>query len=695
MNREAVVVRCFALGTLLLALLAGTAPVLAQSAELNEDGGEEQGLDVRLFRPAVDSKGFIHTNGTDILGHMDYSFGLVIDLAAGIMPFEGFEWNKNTDAVRDSDDPNNDPYEEEDHLVDFAGTGTLHFNYGLVNTLVLGIQVPIQVVSGPNMVIPGAYNDQSNPIGLDSQGFGDISIHGKVRITRKERSPMGLAAILVAGFPTGNTVELRGEPGFSLWPMLAGEWAPIPEFRLGLNVGYRFNSGDGAELPFDGSNEPVTDPAAADPRLIATDMCDEGVDGVVANATCPGALSGGDFVEYDDLLTASLGIGIRFIEAAELVFDVYGGQVATAFGDTGSLGLEVMGGLKIFVEENSYLLLAGGIGPVESINSADYRATLGFIFEPSIGDRDGDGYRDDVDQCPDEPEDFDRFEDEDGCPDPDNDRDGILDVDDECPMVPEDHDGDADEDGCPEGNIGDRDGDGILDNVDECPDDPEDRDGFQDEEGCPDPDNDQDGILDVDDLCPNDPEDRDNFEDEDGCPDPDNDNDRILDVDDSCPNDPETYNGFEDEDGCPDRGNVVIEENQIIILEKIYFATNSAEILPKSFPIVDAVGATLVGNPQLTLVEIQGHADERASDKYNIDLTRDRAASVKQALIQRGVDPIRLRSAGYGERCPVDPASNPAAWEKNRRVEFKIIRTEMGPTGVEVTCPAGKELMPE
>ena len=42
---------------------------------------------------------------------------------------------------------------------------------------------------------------------------------------------------------------------------------------------------------------------------------------------------------------------------------------------------------------------------------------MGFVFEPSIGDRDGDGFRDDVDRCPDNPEDFDHFEDTDGCPD--------------------------------------------------------------------------------------------------------------------------------------------------------------------------------------------------------------------------------------------------------------------------------------
>ncbi len=65
-------------------------------------------------------------------------------------------------------------------------------------------------------------------------------------------------------------------------------------------------------------------------------------------------------------------------------------------------------------------------------------------------DRDGDGISDVVDRCPDEPEDRDGFDDDDGCPDPDNDRDGIRDVDDLCPNDAEDKDGIKDEDGCPE-----------------------------------------------------------------------------------------------------------------------------------------------------------------------------------------------------------------------------------------------------
>ena len=101
----------------------------------------------------------------------------------------------------------------------------------------------------------------------------------------------------------------------------------------------------------------------------------------------------------------------------------------------------------------------------------------------SSGDRDGDGIPDNLDKCPDEPEDKDGFQDEDGCPDLDND------------------------------------GDGIPDALDKCPNEPEDKDGFQDEDGCPDPDNDNDGIPDARDKCPNEPETFNNYQDADGCPD--------------------------------------------------------------------------------------------------------------------------------------------------------------------------------
>ena len=65
-------------------------------------------------------------------------------------------------------------------------------------------------------------------------------------------------------------------------------------------------------------------------------------------------------------------------------------------------------------------------------------------------DPDGDGIYGAADKCPDQAEDFDHFEDEDGCPDPDNDQDGIPDAADKCPNQPETKNGFQDEDGCPD-----------------------------------------------------------------------------------------------------------------------------------------------------------------------------------------------------------------------------------------------------
>ena len=71
-------------------------------------------------------------------------------------------------------------------------------------------------------------------------------------------------------------------------------------------------------------------------------------------------------------------------------------------------------------------------------------------LRPTSNDRDGDGIPDDLDKCPNEPEDKDGFQDEDGCPDPDNDGDGIPDIIDKCPNEPETFNNYQDADGCPD-----------------------------------------------------------------------------------------------------------------------------------------------------------------------------------------------------------------------------------------------------
>ena len=265
---------------------------------------------------------------------------------------------------------------------------------------------------------------------------------------------------------------------------------------------------------------------------------------------------------------------------------------------------------------------------------------------PTATDKDGDGYDDDVDSCPEDPEDFDAFEDEDGCPDKDNDGDGV-------------------EDASTLEN-------GIWINLDkkddlDCRNEPEDPDGFEDEDGCPDPDNDQDGLLDEDDQCPNEPEDFDQFEDEDGCPEPDNDKDGILDVDDQCPLEAEDMDGEEDEDGCPDL-TVQLDPCRIKLKKgNIQFDSAKHDIESRKDPditklndeILQDVLQVLNEHPEVT-VEIGGHTDSVGKDRSNAKLAERRVNSVRDYLVERGIDPSRMTTKGYGESKPlVDPLAGP------------------------------------
>ena len=626
------------------AIIAFAEDAAAQVETRTGDGANGDGMDMHLFRPALDSKGFFSVNGADILGANDISFGLVLDYGHNMM------------ALEDNASGN-------DVLLKHALQGTFQFDYGIANMLVVGISAPVVLNSGDAVqdIGPGPgsnYDDDE----LNGQALGHLALHAKLRLLRPDQDPIGLAVIAEGGVALGGTQDFAAEPGFFYWPQVVVEKRLGP-FRVAVNGGYRGHTGSNPK--FGKQSDGQTD-----------------------------QLKEGDF-EYSNLITGSVGLSLRALKPLDIIAESYGTyQLGGGDSATQKLSAEVLGGIKLFIERNSFLMVGGGVGYTPGFQTADQRATIGFMFEPSIGDRDGDGIKDDQDNCPDEAEDLDGFQDtrgdsppgEFGCPDPDNDNDGILDVDDRCPNNPEDRDGIEDSDGCPEGNDGDRDGDGILDSRDKCPDDPEDRDGFQDKDGCPDPDNDKDGIPDKLDKCLNDPEDKDDFQDEDGCPEADNDKDGIPDVVDKCVNEPETFNGKEDEDGCPDRGDVIIEENNILILQKIQFKTGSAEILPESFSILDAVATTLKHHPEFTMIEVQGHADERGADGPNLKLTQDRSKAVMEALTSRGVSAGSLRSMGYGEYCPLDPEKNDVAYEKNRRVEFKVVRGEQGPTGVELGC---------
>jgi outer membrane protein OmpA-like peptidoglycan-associated protein len=239
--------------------------------------------------------------------------------------------------------------------------------------------------------------------------------------------------------------------------------------------------------------------------------------------------------------------------------------------------------------------------------------------------------------------------------------------------------------------LDDRDFDGILDPDDACPDEPEDFDQFEDEDGCPELDNDRDGIPDADDSCPLDPEDADGFADEDGCPDPDNDGDGFLDGDDACPNEAEIVNGVEDQDGCPDEGLFQMIEDRIVLEEQVLFDTDHWQLRNQAWPVLRAIVALFQQHPEWARIRVEGHADYRGRDRYNLVLSERRATTVREALVELGMTSAMMESEGFGDTRPAAPGRSDRALQRNRRVEFVVVeRRERRASAPEETGPQAR-----
>ncbi len=392
-------------------------------------------------------------------------------------------------------------------------------------------------------------------------------------------------------------------------------------------------------------------------------------------------------VEIGHQLEFGAAVGYTVIPQVELIAELFGNKsvVSQNFTDTESASLMVQAGGRFPIKDFTAYVSAGG-GIISGIGVPQFMIMAGGAWTPlkrekkeetplNPTDIDMDGIANELDKCPNNPEDLDKFEDEDGCPDLDNDKDGIPDGYDSCQNEAEDKDGFKDDDGCPDL---DHDEDRVLEPNDKCPNDPEDFDEFEDQDGCPDLDNDKDGLADPDDFCPDAAEDKDGVDDDDGCPDIDNDNDGVPDAKDKCPNEPETLNGLKDDDGCPDEGKalVVISKNQIELTEMIQFNKDSDEIKgAQSFEILKIVVRLLLANPELR-VSVEGHTDSKGSADHNRELSKNRADSVKRYLVQNGVPGERLETVGWGPDKPIADNRTKDGRERNRRVEFIIIHPE-------------------
>ncbi len=426
-----------------------------------------------------------------------------------------------------------------------------------------------------------------------------------------------------------------------------GTWAPTSAMLLGLRLGYNLSAALAVEgeLDYEASTFANTN----------------------AGASILGFRVG---VRYSLMTDSALR---PFLHASAGSLSLLEGQAGSSVADTDahySLGLGAVYDLNIHWAlrgDLRYVAVPGN----ESKLTHDVMILLGLQWTPGaeIPDSDGDGINDVEDKCKDQAEDKDGFADVDGCPEPDNDNDGLADAADRCPLEAETRNGYLDDDGCPDN---DQDGDGIGDGDDKCPDKAEDKDGFQDGDGCPEPDNDKDGILDASDKCPLKAEDKDGFEDADGCPEPDNDKDGVGDGVDKCPNEAETANGFDDGDGCPDTVPEKVAKSFSGAMEGINFETGSAKIKASSNKVLDKAHAILAEFESVR-IEIGGHTDNVGDGEANRKLSQDRADSVKNYMVAKGIAADRVVAKGYGDSVSVADNATPKGRAANRRIEFRVL----------------------
>lgn len=107
------------------------------------------------------------------------------------------------------------------------------------------------------------------------------------------------------------------------------------------------------------------------------------------------------------------------------------------------------------------------------------------------------------------------------------------------------------------------------------------------------------------------------------------------------------------------------------VFKPIYFEYDRSNIRPEFQPVLENISKWLADKPASELL-IEGHCDERGTDEYNLALGERRALSVRRYLVALGVLADRLHTISYGEEKSAALGSDEAAWQKNRRAEFKV-----------------------
>ncbi len=124
---------------------------------------------------------------------------------------------------------------------------------------------------------------------------------------------------------------------------------------------------------------------------------------------------------------------------------------------------------------------------------------------------------------------------------------------------------------------------------------------------------------------------------------------------------------------------VAVGKREIMIRKQVHFETNSAVILGDSNVLLAEIADAIASHPELRKIEIQGHTDNAGKPDNNQTLSDARANSVREWLVQHGIDSSRLESKGYGQTRPLVPNVTAGHRARNRRVQFVILERKEEP----------------
>ena len=117
---------------------------------------------------------------------------------------------------------------------------------------------------------------------------------------------------------------------------------------------------------------------------------------------------------------------------------------------------------------------------------------------------------------------------------------------------------------------------------------------------------------------------------------------------------------------------VQMELPKTYTLKNVFFDTGKATLKNESFKALNDL-AEVMKIKNTMVIEIAGHTDNVGSPESNVKLSEERANAVRNYLIQKGIQPTRVTTKGYGDTQPVEDNSTEAGKQKNRRTEVRVI----------------------